>query len=140
MADEALGVKATKLFYERLFDQYPSVKPLFANSDMDTQASHLHKTIHMAVNMLDDLPSLVPVLQQLGARQAINYQAELPHYSAVGESLLWTLETGLGPDIWTPEVADAWTWVYGVIADTMAQGATEATATQDEAVPKEATA
>lgn len=133
MADEALGVQATQLFYQRLFEQYPSVQPLFANTNMDTQALHLHQTIQLAVETLDDLDTLVPILQKLGARHATKYQAELPHYSAVGETLLWTLEQGLGPDNWTPQVAEAWAWVYGVIADTMAQGAQEAKNTTAEA-------
>lgn len=130
--EETLGAKATELFYQRLFEQYPGVKPLFAKADMKTQAKHLLKTIGVAVANLDDLDTLVPVLKDLGARH-VRYGAELPHYDAVGESLLWTLEKGLGPDVWTPEVAEAWTWVYGVVATTMAEGAKEAQAKKAKA-------
>ena len=127
MVESSLGeVEATKLFYERLFEQYPSVKPLFANSDMDRQANHLAQTIRLAVDSLDDLTQVVPVLQALGARHATKYRTELPHYDAVGQTLLWTLEQGLGPDVWTAEVAEAWTWVYTVIAETMGQAGQDA--------------
>jgi hemoglobin-like flavoprotein len=40
------------------------------------------------------------------------------HYSSVGRALIWTLERVLGADF-TPEVKEAWTTVYNVIADTM---------------------
>ena len=55
-------------------------------------------------------------LRQQHARE---WQCEREHYAAVGECLIWTLKTGLG-DAWTEDVADAWTWVYGVIEKTMA--------------------
>ena len=32
--EEALGVDATKLFYKKLFEDYPSVIPLFEHADM----------------------------------------------------------------------------------------------------------
>ena len=40
------------------------------------------------------------------------------HYSSVGRALIWTLEQGLGADF-TPEVRQAWTTVYALLADTM---------------------
>ena len=52
-------------------------------------------------------------------QHALEWKAERAHYEAVGECLIWTLKTGLA-DAWTDEVADAWTWVYGVISKTMA--------------------
>ena len=39
--EDALAVEATKLFYSRLFEKYPSVKPLFESVDMDAQAEKL---------------------------------------------------------------------------------------------------
>jgi len=40
----------------------------------------------------------------------VEFKVERAHYDAVGETLLWTLETGLGK-AWTEDVdvADAWT-------------------------------
>ena len=55
----------------------------------------------------------------MGKLHALDYHARRPHYDIVGEALLWTLKTGLGDD-WTDDVAEAWTWVYGVISTTMA--------------------
>ena len=40
----------------------------------------------------------------------------------VGASLLWTLEQGLG-EAYTPDTAEAWTAVYGVLSSTMIDAA-----------------
>ena len=66
--EDALAVDATKLFYSRLFEQFPSVKPLFENTDMDAQAEKLYKTVSLATQYLDDVDSLIPVLEEMGAR------------------------------------------------------------------------
>ena len=42
---DSLGVEATKLFYKRLFEQYPDVVPMFGEADMDEQADKLLKTV-----------------------------------------------------------------------------------------------
>lgn len=65
---DSLSVGATQLFYQRLFAQHPTVKPLFADADMDAQAEKLYKTVSLAVDYLNDMENLVPVLQELGAR------------------------------------------------------------------------
>ena len=44
------------------------------------------------------------------------------NYDIVAEALLWTLEQGLGPKF-TPQVRDAWTTTYTVLARTMHHGA-----------------
>mmetsp|Transcript_35156 Transcript_35156/g.83977 ORF Transcript_35156/g.83977 Transcript_35156/m.83977 type:complete len:344 (+) Transcript_35156:71-1102(+) len=115
---DSLGVEATKLFYKRLFEQYPDVVPMFGDADMDEQAEKLLKTVSLAVEYLKDVPALIPILEDLGAKHATDWKVQKEHYDAVGECLLWTLETGLG-DAWTGDVAEAWTWVYGVIGSTM---------------------
>lgn len=48
----------------------------------------------------------------------------LPCTQLVGQSLLWTLEKGLG-DIFTAEVKDAWTTMYGLVATEMKEGLEE---------------
>mmetsp|Transcript_1732 Transcript_1732/g.2962 ORF Transcript_1732/g.2962 Transcript_1732/m.2962 type:complete len:202 (-) Transcript_1732:59-664(-) len=116
--EDSLSVDATKLFYKHLFETYPEVKPMFDNADMDAQAEKLYKTVGLAVKYLDDVEGLIPVLEEMGEKHAREYSCKREHYTAVGDALIWTLKTGLG-DAWTPDVADAWTWVYGVIAKTM---------------------
>jgi len=100
---DSLGVEATKLFYKRLFEQYPDVVPLFGGADMDKQADKLLQTISVAVDYLTKIDELVPILQNLGKRHAIEWEVKKEHYDAVGECLIWTLKTGLG-DAFTDEV------------------------------------
>jgi len=82
--------------------------------------------IGMAVNGLDTLDKLIPAVRSLGRRHVF-YGVTHEHYSSVGRALIWTLEQGLGADF-TPEVKEAWTTVYCLIADTMKDAAVQAAA------------
>jgi hemoglobin-like flavoprotein len=116
---------AAAMFYERLFELDPSLRPLF-RGDLARQGQMLMAMIAGAVNGLRNIPQLTPVLRQLGARH-VAYGVEDAHYATVGKALLWTLEQGLG-DAFTPEVREAWTIAYGLLAGTMQEGAREAVA------------
>ena len=112
---------AAEMFYKRLFELDPSVKPLF-KSDMAAQGRLLMQTIGAAVAGLDDLSALTPIVQDLGVRHA-RYGVQPEHYDTVGEALLWTLGQGLG-EKFTPEVRTAWTEVYSLLAQVMQDAAT----------------
>lgn len=111
---------AAELFYGRLFELDPSLKPLF-KGDMTEQGAKLMKMIGVAVNGLNDLEAIVPAVQQLGVRH-VAYGVKDEHYDTVGAALLWTLGQGLGEDF-TPEVEAAWAEVYGLLATTMKDAA-----------------
>jgi hemoglobin-like flavoprotein len=108
--------KAAEIFYGRLFDIAPSVKPLFP-TDMTEQRGKLMATLAAVVAGLSNLPSVLPVASAL-AKRHVGYGARPEHFSAVGEALLWTLARGLGPQ-WTPEVAAAWTAAYATLSGFM---------------------
>jgi hemoglobin-like flavoprotein len=114
---------AAALFYGRLFELDPSLKPLF-KAPIEEQGRKLMGMITIAVNGLDRLEALVPAVQELGARH-VGYGVKDHHYDTVGAALLWTLEQGLGPDF-TPEVREAWSQTYSVLADTMRGAVAEA--------------
>jgi hemoglobin-like flavoprotein len=118
---------AATMFYDRLFELDPRLRPLF-KGDMREQGRKLMRMIGMAVNGLDGLDELVPVVNQLGVRHA-GYGVTDEHYDTVADALIWTLEQGLGPDF-TPEVREAWTTVYGVLATTMKNAAASAPVAQ----------
>lgn len=107
---------AANLFYDRLFTLDPALRALFP-SEMAEQKRKLLTMLSAAVNGLNNVGTLVPVLQALGRRHAA-YRVEARHYPTVGQALLDTLALGLGP-AFTPETREAWTVVYGVVADTM---------------------
>jgi hemoglobin-like flavoprotein len=114
---------AAAMFYARLFEVDPALKPLFT-ADITEQGRKLMRMLGMAVNGLDRLDALVPVVQQLGIRHK-QYGVTDEHYDTVAIALLWTLEQGLGSEF-TPDVKDAWVAVYTVLASTMKQAAVSA--------------
>lgn len=110
---------AAKIFYTKLFELDPALKPLFPSSDkaMVEQGNKLMMMLSSAVAGLSNLDMLVPVLQNLGKRH-VAYQVKPSHYDTVGAALLGTLAVGLGDDF-TLEVEDAWTDVYSTMATVM---------------------
>lgn len=116
---------AAELFYGKLFNLDPSLKPLF-KGDMKEQGRKLMKMINTAVSSLDRLDAVLPGVQQLGIRH-IAYGVKDEHYDTVGAALLWTLEAGLG-EAFTTDTKAAWATVYGALADTMKTAAAEAAA------------
>jgi len=111
-----IAPKAAELFYQNLFAADPELKSLF-KGDMEAQGKKLMQMIGAAVGKLDELDTLVPVLQALGKRH-VGYGVKDAHYQTVGGALLKTLGQGLGEGF-TPAVKDAWTAVYGVMVSVM---------------------
>lgn len=111
---------AAILFYTRLFELDPSLRPMF-RGDMAEQRKKLMQMITAAVKGLDRLEQLVPVVQDLGRRHGA-YGVTDRHYETVGEALLWTLRMGLGR-AFTPDVEEAWAAVYTLLAATMKNAA-----------------
>lgn len=115
------------LFYARLFELDPSLRAYF-RGDMAEQGRKFMQLLGQAVNGLDRLETLAPVVRSLGMRHA-GYHVRDEHYDTVGEALLWTLGKGLGP-AFTAEMQAAWARVYWLLAETMKAGARDALAMQ----------
>ncbi|MDP4023399.1 globin family protein [Methylobacterium sp. NEAU 140] len=111
---------AADLFYGRLFTIAPEVRGLFP-TDMTEQKKKLMAMLGLAVSNLNRPEAVAPAVQDLGRRH-VAYRVEDAHYEPVGGALLWTLEQGLGPDF-TPEVREAWTETYGLVAGLMKRAA-----------------
>jgi nitric oxide dioxygenase len=111
IADTAAGI-----FYSRLFEIAPEVKPLF-RGDMTEQGRKLMRTLTIVVNGLGNLEAILPAASAL-AKNHVAYGVKATHYAPVGAALLWTLERGLGPD-WTPEVENAWSAAYATLSNFM---------------------
>jgi hemoglobin-like flavoprotein len=114
-----LAETAGVLLYERIFALAPATRALFAE-DIRPQASRLMAAVKAAVEGLDNLEAVEPFLVKLGARH-VRYGVRPEHFDLGGEALLWTLEQGLG-EAFTPEVRDAWTSAWTVIAGAMTAG------------------
>ena len=111
---------AARLFYGRLFELDPSLRPMF-HGDMTEQGKKLMDMLRVAIAGLDRLDRLVPAVQALGRRH-VAYGVRDEHYATVAAALLWTLEQGLG-DRFTPAHRDAWVAVYTILATTMQEAA-----------------
>lgn len=107
--------------YKNLFAAAPEVKPLFANTDMETQQKKLLDALILIVENLRHPEILKEVVQALGTRH-INYGVLRQHYPLVGKALLQTLKQYLR-EYWTPEVKAAWIYAYRGMAKLMLQGA-----------------
>lgn len=114
--------KAAELFYGKLFETDPALKPLFSG-DMTEQGKKLMTMITTVVRGIKNLEALVPAIQDLGRRH-VGYGVKDEHYDTVGGSLIWTLEQGLGDEL-TPETKEAWVTTYTLLADTMKAAAAE---------------
>jgi hemoglobin-like flavoprotein len=112
--------QAAELFYGRLFDIAPDVKPFF-KSDMKSQGRKLMMTLSVVVGSLKDLAAIMPAVRKLAVKH-VDYGVDPSHYTKVGEALIWTLEQGLGA-AFTPETRDAWVSTYKVLAGAMIEEA-----------------
>jgi hemoglobin-like flavoprotein len=114
---------AAELFYGKLFELDPSVKPMF-KGDMTEQGRKLMAMLNTAVNSLDNIEAVVPAIQAMGKRH-VGYGVKDEHYDTVGEALIWTLGAGLKDDF-TEDTKQAWISVYTVVSSTMKAAAAEA--------------
>jgi hemoglobin-like flavoprotein len=117
-----ISVQAAALFYGKLFELDPSLRPLF-KGDIVEQGRKLMATLAFAVAGLRKPDSILPSVRDLGRRHA-GYGVKTEHYGTVATALLWTLGQGLGP-AFTPEVEAAWTEVYTLVAGEMQAGVAE---------------
>jgi nitric oxide dioxygenase len=111
-----IAEQAAVLFYGRLFEIDPSLRPLF-RGDMAEQGRKLMTTLKVVVNGLTRLEALVPAVEALGRRHA-GYGIKDEHYNTVAAALLWTLEQGLG-EAFTAEVRTAWVTAYTILSEVM---------------------
>ena len=117
------GDDLARTFYDRLFTTDPSLRQLFAETDMAEQRKKVMQIITVAVRGLGKLNELTPAVEALGRAHA-GYGVKNEHYQTVGAALAWTLAQRLGP-AFTPEVREAWTRTYVTLAGIMQRAAGE---------------
>jgi nitric oxide dioxygenase len=115
-----ISQQAANMFYGRLFEIAPEVKPMF-RGDITEQGSKLMATLAVVVNGLTDLNSILPAASAL-AKRHVAFGVKPSHYALVGATLLWTLEKGLGA-AWTPVLAAAWRAAYATLSGYMIEEA-----------------
>jgi nitric oxide dioxygenase len=116
----AVSETTAQLFYLRLFALAPSLQAMF-KGELREQGRKLIAMMSVAVNGLARIETLAPVIEALGRRHA-GYGVKDEHYATVATALLWALEQSLGARF-TPDVKDAWSAAYGMLAGTMKDAA-----------------
>jgi len=117
---QLVGDTAAELFYGKLFNVAPEIRPMF-RGDLRDQGRNLTAMVSVAVHSLAKPDKILLALRQLGARHAA-YGVRDHHYSMVGAAFLWMLEETLG-EAFTPEVEDAWWAAFRFFAAAMQEGA-----------------
>src|SRR5262245_48001629 len=107
---------AAQLFYKRLFEMDPSLRPMF-KGDMQEQGRKLMQMIGMAVQGLSVPGEIMGLVADLG-RKHLEYGVIDAHYDTVRAALLETVGQGLGADF-TPEARTAWGEAYDFLARVM---------------------
>jgi hemoglobin-like flavoprotein len=115
------GDELVDVFYARLFEAAPAVRPLFAHTDLRRQKAMLLATLVLLRKSLRDLGAIVPKLRELGARH-VHYGARPEHYPVVGAVLIASMAEIAG-DAWRPEHERAWSGAFDVVAGAMLDGA-----------------
>jgi len=116
---QPISEAAAALFYKRLFEIAPEVRPLFKR-DISEQGRLLMAILAAAVSLLRQPDKLVPAVEDLGRRHA-GYGVKPEHFTPVGQALIWTLEQGLG-EAFTPQVREAWLALYETVQHVMLKG------------------
>ncbi len=111
---------AAELFYKRLFETDPKLKPLFPE-DMFVQKKKLIGALARIVVSPEKPDVLAPIVQALGERN-VGYGGKERDYQTVGAALLGTLEKGLG-EHWNREIKAAWTEAYTALGGIMTEAA-----------------
>jgi hemoglobin-like flavoprotein len=123
----ALGLR----FYERLFEKYPAVKPLF-QTPPEEQHKKLMASIGAIVASVTTPDVMLPYLRAMGIRHNA-YKTESAHYPAVAENLIAVFSEHLSQEgEWTEEMAANWGEALTVIADVMIDAAANPEKYQDE--------
>lgn len=104
------------LFYSKLFFDNPRLRKMFPES-MTAQHEKLVHMLTAIVYRLDNLDALANDIKNLALRHS-SYGVKPDHYRLVGNTLLWTLEKGLG-SAWNEELKEAWRACYEMISAMM---------------------
>lgn len=112
--------QAANRFYRILFERSPHLRHMFLN-DMEQQGGMLMSKLGLIVAELQNIPGLVPVLEDLALRH-VAYGVKPQHYALVGDALLQMLAEVLAEDF-TPATRAAWVKAYDDVSRLMIRSA-----------------
>lgn len=113
----------SRFFYDTLFEIAPETRSLFSDDLTEQRAKlfdELRALVTMGLALADDGAAFTSRAHALGRRH-VGYGAAPAHYELVGEALLAALAEHVPG--WGPADRTAWTRLYGLVAQTMLEGA-----------------
>jgi hemoglobin-like flavoprotein len=110
------------LFYGRLFQVDPSLRPMF-KQDIEVQGRKLMDMLSALMSHIDSIEDMIPLLKALGQRH-VGYGVRPEHYPLVANSLIWAIAMALDEEF-DPELRNAWKTLIELVAGVMKEGAAE---------------
>lgn len=108
--------EAAEIFYSKLFEMSPELRPLF-KGDMKEQGRKMMEMVSTVVKGLNTLDVLAPLVRSMGRRH-VNNGIRSEHYNLAAAALLYSLKEELKEN-WNEEVESAWLEVYETVSDIM---------------------
>ncbi|MFC3532905.1 globin domain-containing protein [Vogesella facilis] len=118
--------------YDALFRLDPSLRPMFS-LPQERLVQNLGRTLNTVLTSLHDLDSIRFIIIGLGA-QHYRYGVQPEHFAILKAAMTEVLQQHLGKQL-TPELAEAWSQAYDLIAGLMQQGLAQAAARAQAARP-----
>ncbi|CAM9185847.1 unnamed protein product [Chrysoparadoxa australica] len=105
-------------FHTKLFQLDSSAQDLFKNADVEAVSTRLAQMMDRCVILLEDQPTLLAMLRDVGRRHG-HYGVAYSHYLSGGVALMHTLRTSMPSALWTAEARESWQAFWDLIAGTM---------------------
>ncbi len=109
-------VRAAEIFYRRLFEAAPQVRPLFVG-DLARQGQMLISTLGVVVAQMQRWDVLAPMVEDLALRH-VAYGVQADHYPVVGGALVAMLHDMARPAL-AAETEAAWAKAYAALSSSM---------------------
>jgi nitric oxide dioxygenase len=111
------GVAITTIFYKNMITEVPELHNIFSTTSQATgrQPRALAGAVLGYATYIDDLPKLAHAVERI-AHKHVSLQVTPEQYNIVGKYLIQAIGQVLG-DAATPDIVDAWTAAYGVLAN-----------------------
>lgn len=119
-----IAEETADLFYSRLFEIAPFIRPMF-RGEIHEQEAKMMTMLRSLVENIDSLNERISQLEPLG-RIHWSYSVSKGHYDIIASALLWTLERMLGKDF-TDDVRSAWVSLYVDLSAIMKNAASKIT-------------
>lgn len=110
------GEAITKTMYDNMISAHPELHNVFSTTSQTTgrQPRALARSVLAYAMYIDDLPKLAHAVERI-AQKHVSLFIQPEQYDIVGGHLIGAIGQVLG-DAATPEIVDAWTAAYGVLA------------------------